>query len=107
MDAPTLAALAACVGAIAAVIAAVRSVLNGRQNTVMHLTMNSRLTQMVEAIKEQARLEGAAEARATDKIDPIVTAVAAAKVLATAEKAASDRAIVPPAGETSSRGITI
>jgi hypothetical protein len=63
----------------------------GQRNEValheIHLTMNSRLDQLLNARVAQAHGEGMAAERLANVIDPKVTALAAASVLTTAQEA--------------------
>lgn len=72
---------------LAAVASAVTSALNRRKIQEVHLLINSRLTELVKASMAQAHAEGMAAQRIEDRIDPAVTAEAAAKVLAVAKEA--------------------
>jgi hypothetical protein len=67
-DPAVITAVAACVAALAGVLGAVRSFFNGRGIQEMHLSMNSRLTQLLEATRAQAHSEGRAEGVAAEKI---------------------------------------
>jgi hypothetical protein len=78
-------------GVIASLLASLR---NGRKIQEVHLTMNSRLDQLLDSTRKQGFSDGAEHARATDSI---ATADAAAKVLATAAAAAADAAKAPAA----------
>ncbi len=49
------------------------------------LTINGRLDELLATTRALAHVEGAAAARAIDKIDPVVTATAAAAVLSVAK----------------------
>ena len=87
MDSNQIAAVAACIAAVGAVIGGVRSFFNGRAISEVHLTMNSRLSELIAASVAQARSEGHAEGAAS--IDPAVTALAAEKVLQVAKDKAA------------------
>ena len=62
--------------------------INRKAIREVHLMINSRLSELILASNAQARSEGVTEGRAMDKIDPAVTAQAAAKVLETAREVA-------------------
>jgi hypothetical protein len=89
-DPITITAIAACIAALAAVLGAARSFFNGRGIQEMHLSMNSRLSQLIEATRAQAHAEGRAEGVASGVVDPAVAALAAEKVLATARAVRDD-----------------
>ncbi len=74
--------------AVGVIIGVVSSFLNRQKIYELHITLNSRLDELLKSSIAQARSEGMAEAREMDKIDPAVTAQAAAKVLDTAAHAA-------------------
>ena len=61
MDAPTVSALAAVVAAGAAVIGAVRSFFNARAIQEVHLSVNSRLDQLLNATSAKAHSDGVVE----------------------------------------------
>ena len=85
MDATVVISGVSACGAFIAAVAAITTVLKTNE---LHLTMNSRLDQLLLASMAQARGEGHAAGMAESKIDPAVTAEAAAKVLETAQVAA-------------------
>jgi hypothetical protein len=62
---------------------------HGRNNAkaieVIRVEINSRLSQLLAASISAAHGEGVAEGRALEKVDPVVVAEAAAKVLETAQ----------------------
>jgi hypothetical protein len=64
-----------------------RSTRNEATLHEIHLTMNSRLDQLLTARVAQAHGEGMAAERLASVIDPKVTALAAASVLTTAQEA--------------------
>ena len=76
MDLPTFVQGLTTLGAI---VAGVVSLFNRKAIHEVHLTMNSRLTELIAASMAQARSEGHAEGAAS--IDPKVAALAAEKVL--------------------------
>jgi hypothetical protein len=88
--AAVIGALAATIAAVGGIFAAMRSAKNAQSIQEVHMTMNSRLDQLLNASIAQARSEGHAQGMAESLIDPAVTAKAAADVLATA------RDVVPP-----------
>ena len=69
-------------------IIAVLGFVNRKAIREVHLMINSRLSELIVASNAQARSEGVTEGRAMDKVDPAVTAQAAAKVLGTAREVA-------------------
>jgi hypothetical protein len=87
VDAATISAIAACVAAAGAVAATFHSIVNGKAINEVHLSINSRLTELITAATAQARSEGHAEGAAS--VDPAIAALAAERVLQVArEKAA-------------------
>ena len=62
--------------------------INRKAIREVHLMISSRLSELIAASNAQARSEGITEGRAMDRVDPAVTAEAAAKVLATAREVA-------------------
>ena len=80
--------IASSIAAFAGLVASVISLINRNAIQEVHMTMNSRLDQLLRASIAQAHSEGRAEGVAATVIDPSVTAEAAAKVLAVAADAA-------------------
>ncbi len=89
------AAIIAAFGVVVAAVAAGTSIWNTIKIRETHLTINSRLDELLRSSKAEAFSAGAADARATDRAiaaaDTASTADAAAKVLATAIDAAIAR----------------
>jgi hypothetical protein len=103
IDANVIAASAALVAALSAVSGAIRTFMNSSKIQEIHMTMNSRLDQLLNASVAQARSEGHAQGIAEAVIDPAVTATAAAKVIETAKAAMGTTTVIthnPSVAET-------
>lgn len=81
-------AVAVLTTAAAAFAAAIGTILNGRQIKIVHMTMNSRLDQLVAAEKARSFSAGVAQERAAE---PVATAAQAEANLQTTLAAVSDR----------------
>ena len=66
-DTQYITSLAAVFGSIAAIVAAISSLVNRKAIQEVHLSINSRMDQLVATSEAKAHLEGAAQARSDDK----------------------------------------